>query len=683
MAEVVGSIPIGSTFPFMAALTSAPSWDHQPRSHATPRDANRTHLCGAARLGTVGARRLRLTDEAGGFTVGRGNRVVVGVVVALVVAGVGVQGVPARERPGRDVPDRFRTSIKDGERSGAPEVTNNFEVVGHARLGHKTKADVYLFDHGGNRGLHAYVGSASSPCNGRGVHIVDVTNPEDPRRVARARKKDDAVSYEDPVVIPVGNRDVLGVGVQQCGRGGRGGLALFDVTNPARPKKLSFLRTKSFGVHEMDMVVRADGVALAALAVPFGEVSGGNDMVIVDVSKPRRPTRVTGWGVIDDSSLPIPSTTDPRMELPEISTCCQGIGTIADFFFHSVRFADDGATVYASHWDAGILKFDLEDPANPVLVGRTLYPFDADGDGHSMTPYEVGGKRYILQNDEDFERLSPAHIRTSATGATEYAAPEIIGLPSLLTRKGTIEGELADAGDGCQASDFAGADGKIVFYDVPLQNRTCRIVRQFVLAARAGAQAVLVNVVGEDRPFGFLPVGGKGLRKIRREAKGIPGVVVSSIDGLAETLRMSADPEITVTLEPQTPSWGFLRIYDESAGTDTDGDGIVEWEQVAQFADLPNVQEFPGERGFWSIHNTEVFGDRAYSSWYSHGIVALDVSDPLAPTFVGQFVPRTPKGEIAEMWGVAIDSGTGLIYGSDIGSGLWILRPTGVAAPTP
>jgi hypothetical protein len=204
-----------------------------------------------------------------------------------------------------------------------------------------------------------------------------------------------------------------------------------------------------------------------------------------------------------------------------------------------------------------------------------------------------------------------------------------------------------------------------------------------LLAARAGARALIVNVIAEDRPFGFLPVGGKGLRKIRREAKGIPGVVVSSIDGLAETLRMSADPEITVTLEPQTPSWGFLRIYDESAGTDTDGDGILEWEQVAQFADLPNVQEFPGRRGFWSIHNTEVSGDRAYSSWYSHGIVALDVSDPLAPTFVGQFVPRTPKGEIAEMWGVAIDSATGLIYGSDIGSGLWIVRPTGVAAPTP
>jgi hypothetical protein len=618
--------------------------------------------------------------------VGGGSRFVAGVVSALVVVGLSVQGVPAQERPDRRDPrDRLRTLIDEiGGGSRPPAVKNNFKVVGHARLGRKTKGDVYLHDHG-SKGTYAYVGSWSSPCNGRGVHIVNVNDPENPRRVARARTKDDAVSYEDPVVVRVGKRHVLGVGVQICGRGGRGGLALFDVTKPRHPKKLAFVRTKSFGVHEMDMVVRPDGRALAALAVPFGEVSGGKDMIIVDISKPKKPTRVARWGVIADSSLPIPSTTDPRMELPEISTCCQGIGTIADFFFHSVRFADDGTTIYASHWDAGVLKFDVDEPANPVLIGRTVYPFDADGDAHSLTPYDVGGKRYILQNDEDFEPLSPAHIRTSATGNTVYAGPEIIGLPSLLTRTGTIEGQLLDAGDGCQPSDFADADGKIVLFDVRFRDRPCRIVRQVLLAARAGGRALIVNFVSEDRPFGFLPVGEKGLRKIRREAKGIPGVVVSSIDKLAETLRMTAGPAtITVTLDPQTPSWGFLRIYDESKGTDADDDGVVEWEQVSEFADLPHVQaEFPSRRGFWSIHNTEVWGDRAYSSWYSHGIVALDVGNPLAPELVGQFVPRTRRGRVPEMWGVAIDDESGLIFGSDIISGLWIVRPTGPAAPTP
>jgi hypothetical protein len=93
--------------------------------------------------------------------------------------------------------------------------------------------------------------------------------------------------------------------------------------------------------------------------------------------------------------------------------------------------------------------------------------------------------------------------------------------------------------------------------------------------------------------------------------------------------------------------------------------------------------------GTWTIHNTETLGDRAYSSWYSHGIVALDLTDPNAPQFAGQFVPATSSRFAsslgpgpAEVWGVAIDPTTGLVYASDMRSGLWIVRPVGAAAPS-
>jgi hypothetical protein len=32
------------------------------------------------------------------------------------------------------------------------------------------------------------------------------------------------------------------------------------------------------------------------------------------------------------------------------------------------------------------------------------------------------------------------------------------------------------------------------------------------------------------------------------------------------------------------------------------------------------------------------------------------------------------------VWGVAIDRETGIVYASDVRSGLWIVRPTGAAA---
>lgn len=145
---------------------------------------------------------------------------------------------------------------------------------------------------------------------------------------------------------------------------------------------------------------------------------------------------------------------------------------------------------------------------------------------------------------------------------------------------------------------------------------------------------------------------------------------------------------VQVTLDPQEPSWGFIRVFEETG--DLGPDGVTEFVQVGEFSDLPHVTgELVTPPGTWSVHNTEVLGDRAYSSWYSHGIVATDLSDPTQPQLVGQFVPATEPRKAgslgvgpAEIWGVAIDPETGLIYASDMRSGLWIVRPTGDATPS-
>jgi hypothetical protein len=52
------------------------------------------------------------------------------------------------------------------------------------------------------------------------------------------------------------------------------------------------------------------------------------------------------------------------------------------------------------------------------------------------------------------------------------------------------------------------------------------------------------------------------------------------------------------------------------------------------------------------------------------------------PKMVGQFVP-TAGGVSAfpSVWGVAIRRSDNVIFASDEGSGLWIVRPTGKAAP--
>jgi hypothetical protein len=146
-------------------------------------------------------------------------------------------------------------------------------------------------------------------------------------------------------------------------------------------------------------------------------------------------------------------------------------------------------------------------------------------------------------------------------------------------------------------------------------------------------------------------------------------------------------------LEAQRPSWGFMRVFDATTGV-----------QVAKFDGLPNVHALPAPVGDWSIHNNEVVGNLSYASWYSNGVVALDLRplnkpNPGDPVLVGQFLPPGAPSQapgiipdnVPEVWGVAIRDADGhengdtsselTIFVSDMNSGLWIVRPTGVAQP--
>jgi hypothetical protein len=599
---------------------------------------------------------------------------------------------------GRDEPKSFETHESKQFAAGPASqlVANNFDVLGHVNLGGGSpNGDVFFFDHGGEIGKYAYVGTWSSPCSGHGIKIVDVNDPTQPKMVALAGGRT-GISNEDVVVREIGDMDVLGIGVQVCKpQGGSGGLQLFDVTDPTDPQALSFFPVPAGGVHELDMVTRTDGTTLALLAVPFTEfdntyfgADSGGEFRIVDITDPMDPVELSDWGVIGDSALRNFGGGQ------EVTSSFQGLGYFATHFAHSVRAADGGMTAYVSYWDSGVLKFDISDPANPVLLARTQYGVRDDGDGHSMTPYDVGGTRYILQNDEDFESLSPTVVTSSATGGTEFSGIEEPWAPTLLSELGTVGGTIHDANDGCEGSDFTGTGGRIALVDtvdpfyvgiIPGWTRPCTIGSQVVRAAEAGANGVLFNLISPDDAYPYFEGSAKA---VQQAAGGMAIVQVSDIDGLATAIRAAAG-SVTVTLDPSEPTWGFIRVFSEASSSDVNGDGTPEFTQVGSFDELEHTSgELFTPPGSWSVHNTEVNGDHAYSSWYSHGIVALDLANPASPTLVGQFVPPTSDrfaGSLghgpAEVWGVAIDPETGIVYASDMRTGLWIVQPTGPAAP--
>jgi hypothetical protein len=84
--------------------------------------------------------------------------------------------------------------------------------------------------------------------------------------------------------------------------------------------------------------------------------------------------------------------------------------------------------------------------------------------------------------------------------------------------------------------------------------------------------------------------------------------------------------------------------------------------------------------GSFTDHNTEVTrGNQFFSSWYSDGVVWWTMNDQGVSHQRGQFVPPATQAAPPLVWGVYIDSAHDLILASDITSGLWIVKPTGLA----
>jgi hypothetical protein len=577
-------------------------------------------------------------------------------------------------------------------------VASNFMVLGHVSLGGKAAdGDVVFYEHPPPVGKYAYVGTSGEPCTNRGVKIIDVNDPANPEVVALARNGLRRLSYEDVEVVRIGARDVLVAGLQSCGTTAIGGIGLFDVTQPDAPQLIDVIHVPDGGgVHELDAVARPDGRVLVLATVPYSEdypdrFSEG-DIRIFDITTPESGEEIADWGIIFDSDV-----KEVRRDRP-VKFSEDGLGYYPAYFGHSVRAADLGMTAYVSYWDAGVLELDISNPEEPHLVSQTSYPIEADGDAHSVAVFEHAGRRYLLQNDEDLNALSPAIVTSSSTGGARFQAIDAYRMKTRLSDVGEITAKAVLAtGKLCDKSDFPRARGMILVARMSIG--TCGGNKVLRYAAARGAAAVLIVWRGFDPGWWMYELAPRGASDdIARDAPRMAAVVTAGRDGLSHALRadIESGEDVEVTLSPRQPSWGYLRVFAADGATDENGDGVVDLEQVGSFDDLPNVVGNPDPPpGWWSIHNTEVLGDRAYSSWYSNGVVALDMSEPSAPTEVGHFVPPatrrraealsylTGRGKFPLVWGVDVDPLTGALYVSDMRSGLWIVEPTGPARAFP
>jgi hypothetical protein len=123
--------------------------------------------------------------------------------------------------------------------------------------------------------------------------------------------------------------------------------------------------------------------------------------------------------------------------------------------------------------------------------------------------------------------------------------------------------------------------------------------------------------------------------------------------------------------------YGYLRIYDYSK--------LGSPQQIGTFRTPNSLGTGSQGSGDFVIHNPFLVGTDVYISWYSDGVRVVDASNPAAPKEVAYFVPpagqnpvkpsqRGVLSQTPQVWGVVVEDG--LVYASDMNTGLWVLRRT-------
>jgi hypothetical protein len=219
-----------------------------------------------------------------------------------------------------------------------------------------------------------------------GTSIYDVEDPREPRLLSQIEIPAGWHSHKVRVAdgIMLVNHERLG---QDGSPAFGGGLGIYDVSNPAKPRDITKWRTAGRGVHRYDFDGRY------AYISPTADGYVGNIMMILDLKDPARPEEVGRWWIpgqwkAGGEAYPWDDFTPPRCH-------------------HPLRYGD---RLYVSYWHHGFYILDISNLSKPKLVSglntSPLYPHPT----HTclVVPELLKGRRIMVVADEDVAKLRPA-----------------------------------------------------------------------------------------------------------------------------------------------------------------------------------------------------------------------------------------------------------------------------------
>lgn len=537
--------------------------------------------------------------------------------------------------------------------SSSPEL----EVVGTFSVPHEgLTTDVWAF------GNHAYLGSFDvidgiDQCSLdlTGVRVIDISDPSDPSLEsfipAKPGTRNNDVKVEH-IETPHFEGEILVTSNEPCNApflpriqsngkavlAGRGGIGIYDVSDPAKPKALkqSFLKN---GIH--NTFIWQDGSSAYLIAV---DDVAARDVIVVDITKPQSPKVIAEVGAPDWPDLDFSEIEGPSV------------------FLHDV-WVQDGIA-YLSYWDAGLVLLDVSDPADPVFLGDSTYPnpdvvsgLPPEGNGHVAAPTADGD--IAVFGDEDQNKFT-SFLNTSEglfkIGVALFGQDPLEEYPA---------GDIVwTGGEGCTTGAIPPADETDPDPQIALiQRGSCFFSTKAFNAQQQGYDAYIVA---------NNEAGGEGLINMSAgtdDPVEIPGVFVGFSAGEA----LKAIGATVISIDSTFDGEGFMRVLDVSNPENIVQLGHFATEGVFSLGDIPEDR---------TAHNVIVRDQVAYWSWYWEGMRVVDFSscepgggfESCTPTEIAHFV-NSGEGAHSNFWGVFLHDhpdGNTYILGSDRDDGLWI-----------
>ena len=556
--------------------------------------------------------------------------------------------------------------------------TDNIDLVSKLKLKNvepEKIADV------GVLGDYAYLASwGVATCKYNGVHVVNISDVENPDEVAFIQAKEGSYPGEGiqavPISTPKFDGDILVSNNEKCkDKAGFGGMNIYDVTNPEHPTPLAEGVGDSTAsgqgkkaAHQIHSVFAWDAGDKAYAVIVDNEE--GTDVDIMDITDPKKPFLTAEYDL--DETFP-----QIKQAAPE---------NLVEIFLHDmiVKEIDGKQVMLLSYWDAGYVKVDMTDVKAPVYLGDTDFtdPDPEAAESGLTVPPEGNGhqaeftkdNKYVVGADEDF---GPFALNASnVTDDTNIDASQGSGTTKLQPGE-TITGQSKFVGLACQSGVPAGDGTQIAVVERGVCDFTVKVTN--VLAA-GGYEAILVfnrtssdacetplgmSVEGDIPTFGVAP---------RSQGFAIFDQPYDEAECLAGDGTQLAPIEVgaegdELTFSSYFDGWGYVHLFDNSNGKMTELDTYA----IPEAHDPAFADGF-GDLSVHEVATSQQVDNRLYFSYYSGGFRVADIeNDEIVEK--GHYIAEGGNN----FWGVQVFEKDGQEYvaASDRDHGLWIFKYNG------